>query len=291
VQSKYDVQYLTYWWRYGANTAFCLVEAPSKEAAETVHREAHGQVATNIIEVDQRSLEAFLGRVVLPPEDEIREDTAFRVILCVSAEERLPFDSGRIDKEVKNRGATTVSREPGELLACFAVPEAALRCALAIQGSYLPMSSFYDGRTISPRIGVSGGEPVLTHLGLFGDVIEEARQLSRAAAPGDILVGPEVRALCGSSEYQWAAAALGSHLKGHNPGQSSGQQRAMPDGLSSREMDVLERIARGDTNAEIATGLYISRNTVATHVRHILAKTGSGNRAEATFYAVRHGLL
>ena len=51
VQGKHGVQYLRYWYDEGTGKVFCLVQAPSKEAAAAVHREAHGLVADEIIEV------------------------------------------------------------------------------------------------------------------------------------------------------------------------------------------------------------------------------------------------
>jgi DNA-binding NarL/FixJ family response regulator len=62
------------------------------------------------------------------------------------------------------------------------------------------------------------------------------------------------------------------------------------DELTSREIEVLRLIAIGRSNADIALVLAISLNTVATHVRNILAKTGCANRTEAAGYAMRHGL-
>jgi hypothetical protein len=55
VQEQYGVKYLKYWYDEGTGKVFCLVEAPSKEAAATVHREAHGLVADEIIEVKEGS--------------------------------------------------------------------------------------------------------------------------------------------------------------------------------------------------------------------------------------------
>lgn len=51
VQQKYGVDYKQYWFDEGTGKVFCLVEAPSKEAAIAVHREAHGLVADEIVEV------------------------------------------------------------------------------------------------------------------------------------------------------------------------------------------------------------------------------------------------
>ena len=66
---------------------------------------------------------------------------------------------------------------------------------------------------------------------------------------------------------------------------------ALPGGLSPREVEVLRLVAAGRSNREIGAVLFISPNTVANHVRSILQKTRAANRAEATAYAARHGLL
>jgi hypothetical protein len=50
-QDQYGVKYQRYWLDESNGTIFCLVEAPSKEAAERVHREAHGLTADEIHEV------------------------------------------------------------------------------------------------------------------------------------------------------------------------------------------------------------------------------------------------
>jgi Protein of unknown function (DUF4242) len=50
-QDEYGVKYLRYWASEESGKVFCLVEAPSAEAAMTVHREAHGLVADKIFEV------------------------------------------------------------------------------------------------------------------------------------------------------------------------------------------------------------------------------------------------
>ena len=52
-QGQYGVNYQRYWFDEGSGKVFCLVQAPSKEAAERVHREAHGLVADDITEVQE----------------------------------------------------------------------------------------------------------------------------------------------------------------------------------------------------------------------------------------------
>jgi hypothetical protein len=52
-QEKHGVNYKSYWFDEEAGKIFCLVEAPNAEAANTVHREAHGLVADEIYEVKE----------------------------------------------------------------------------------------------------------------------------------------------------------------------------------------------------------------------------------------------
>jgi len=54
-QGKHGVQYLKYWFDEGTGKVFCLIDAPSKEAAVAVHREAHGLVADEVIQVKEGS--------------------------------------------------------------------------------------------------------------------------------------------------------------------------------------------------------------------------------------------
>jgi DNA-binding NarL/FixJ family response regulator len=62
-------------------------------------------------------------------------------------------------------------------------------------------------------------------------------------------------------------------------------------GLSRRELEVLEYLAQGKTTIQIAEELYVSENTVKTHVRHILGKLEASNRAEAVSKATQMGLI
>ena len=68
-------------------------------------------------------------------------------------------------------------------------------------------------------------------------------------------------------------------------------QPAKADPLTAREREVLERIARGLTNRQIAEQLFVSLNTVETHRRHLLEKLGVHSRAGLVAQALERGLL
>lgn len=101
---------------------------------------------------------------------------------------------------------------------------------------------------------------------------EELFKAIRSAAEGMSVLSPDVT--------RQVLRAVGSD---HN---------AMADrGLSSRELEVLNCLAQGKTTAQISTELYITDNTVKTHVRHILEKLEAANRAEAVSKAVQLGVI
>jgi DNA-binding NarL/FixJ family response regulator len=64
----------------------------------------------------------------------------------------------------------------------------------------------------------------------------------------------------------------------------------LPDGLTPREGEILALLAHGLSNAEIAARLFLSNNTIKTHINRIFTKTGSRDRVAATHYAQRHNL-
>jgi two-component system nitrate/nitrite response regulator NarL len=68
-------------------------------------------------------------------------------------------------------------------------------------------------------------------------------------------------------------------------------QPELADPLTPRELDVLEQIAAGLTNSEIAANLVVSEGTVKNHLKNILEKLHLRNRTQAAVYAVRRGLL
>ena len=61
--------------------------------------------------------------------------------------------------------------------------------------------------------------------------------------------------------------------------------------LTEREIDVLERVARGNRNKDIGDQLLISEETVKVHMKHIMEKLGANDRTQAVAIAVRRGII
>jgi DNA-binding CsgD family transcriptional regulator len=69
------------------------------------------------------------------------------------------------------------------------------------------------------------------------------------------------------------------------------RQREWPAGLTAREVEVLRLLARGLSNKQIAELLVITPKTAGSHVEHIYRKIDAANRAQASLFAMRHGLM
>lgn len=68
------------------------------------------------------------------------------------------------------------------------------------------------------------------------------------------------------------------------------QEKESDTALTPRQLEVLQAMARGLTNDQIADELFIAEQTVKNHIRNILRKLGVETRVEAVLYALRHDL-
>lgn len=99
----------------------------------------------------------------------------------------------------------------------------------------------------------------------------------REAYLGKVQLHPEI------ARKLMSAVAAREELPASRPAARSG------DGLTGREQEILQLIAEGMNNREIAEKLFISEKTVKTHVSNILGKLGLADRTQAAIYALRHG--
>ena len=105
----------------------------------------------------------------------------------------------------------------------------------------------------------------------------------------------------GPHELAQALICISKSSKSHLPavdtniatefGASSEQAEVSNNDLSNREGEVLQLVAEGASNKIIASTLFISQNTVKTHLRNIMNKLGVVNRSQAAVYAVRENLI
>jgi DNA-binding NarL/FixJ family response regulator len=61
--------------------------------------------------------------------------------------------------------------------------------------------------------------------------------------------------------------------------------------LSKREVEVLQKVAGGNRNSDIAALLFISEETVKGHIKHIMEKLGASDRTEAVAVGIRRGII
>jgi DNA-binding NarL/FixJ family response regulator len=102
------------------------------------------------------------------------------------------------------------------------------------------------------------------------------------------LLSTLARALAGESVVDPAAARL---LIERMAAESDLAPRATPERLTPRELEILQLIAQGRTNREIATRLIVAVGTIKIHVEHILGKLGAADRTQAAVRASELGML
>jgi DNA-binding NarL/FixJ family response regulator len=143
--------------------------------------------------------------------------------------------------------------------------------AVVVLTTYLDDSSVLEALQAGAR----------SYLTKDADRTDIARAL-HAAAGGLTVFDPRVHAtlLSAASGAAQAGAASGPATRPSDP----------PDGLTTREVEILGLIVQGLTNPEIAQRLFLSNHTVKTHINRIFAKTGSRDRVAAIGYAQRHGI-
>jgi class 3 adenylate cyclase len=210
VQDQYHVRYITYWFDQDQGSVFCLAEGPNRESVEVVHREAHGLMATHVIEVEPGPIGAFLGPLPQHPPGEAYVDSAVRAIvftdLCDSTQQTQQLgDEGfmRILREhdeivrsaLSKKGGREVKHTGDGLMASFTSVSAAVEYAIDTQCTLRRRNEVAE-TPIHIRIGISVGEPVTERGDLFGATVQLSARLCDIASRGSIFVSTAVRELC-----------------------------------------------------------------------------------------------
>jgi len=218
-QKKYGVEYTKYWVNETGRKVFCLAHAPSAEAAEQVHREAHGLIPEKIIEVEPNVAEVFLGgtetnpagAVILPGGGANDRDPGIRTILFTDIVDSTALtqtlgDEGAIallglhDMIVRDALSASRGREvkhTGDgIMASFVSAASAVRCAIQIQRELDKHTQANPERPLRVRVGAAVGEPVEQQNDLFGSTVQLAARLCAHAQPEQILVSNAIAELC-----------------------------------------------------------------------------------------------
>jgi hypothetical protein len=210
VQGRFGVQFVTYWFEERAGSGFCLIEGPDKEAVVAAHREAHGMMPSQVIEVDQTAVRGFFGRLNTHPPGEPYVESAFRVILFTDI-----VDSTRLTQELGDRaamqllrshdsvvravlakfGGSEVKHTGDGIMAVFDSASRAVGAAVEIQRGLRELDEPEQVR-LRLRIGVAAGEPVTEQDDLFGAAVQQAARLCACAQPDCIIVSSGVHDLC-----------------------------------------------------------------------------------------------
>ena len=222
VEGAHGVTYVKWWLNQAGGKIFCLCEAPSAEAAEEVHRAAHGLMPERIIEVDPDLAEGMLGgglvattgTALLPRSG--APDTALRTIVftdIVGSTELTHRLGDRAamaivelhDRVVRDALAHTFGREVKHLgdgmMGVFVAATDAIRCASAVHAALRDASD----RVVEPvrvRVGAATGEPLERNGDFFGSTVQMASRLCAVAEPGQTLVSSSVVESCEGHRFR-----------------------------------------------------------------------------------------
>ncbi|MBA3447141.1 MAG: DUF4242 domain-containing protein [Pseudaminobacter sp.] len=210
IQDQYGVKFLTYWFDEQRGTTFCLIDAPDKHTAQCVHRDAHGHVAGEVVEVALSAVEAFLGRIqdADPPAGSSRADVDFghRAIMFTDivgstemttrlgdriATEMVRAHDSIVRRQLTQSGGREVKHTGDGIMASFASTADAIGCAAAIQRDFQRYNQG-NPEPIHIRMGLDCGEPVEDSNDLFGSTVQFAARLCSAASSDQILVSENI---------------------------------------------------------------------------------------------------
>lgn len=211
VQHLYGCKGMTYWCDEERKTAFCLIEAPNKEALQQMHNHAHGEVPHRIIEVNEMLVSSFLGRIEDPEklqntELNIKNDSAFRIIMAINTEYCLySTDHQQLNvfmQEFCNGITQTITKFDGSItkqnnhsyLVSFQSVSNAISCALKIQDDFRPIITKLKASMPRLKIGISSGSPVTDKAGLFEETVILAKRLCETVI-GQVVISSEVKSL------------------------------------------------------------------------------------------------
>ena len=219
-QEQYQCKCMTYWIDEERESVFCLIDAPTREAVEEMHKNAHGLMPNRIIEVKSSLVESFLGRIYDPLNAATTEnglkvfnDPSFRILLVTKitdpillmyklgpekAGELLRAHNEIIKKNLQCYGGSEVEHGGIGFIISFTSAGTAVSCALAI----LDAMKTAGGNDLDFKIGINAGEPIEKSNKLFGDTLQLAGNICSIASNMQVAVTGTVKELVLKEHFQ-----------------------------------------------------------------------------------------
>jgi len=209
IQHKFRCRGLTYWFDENRKTAFCLIEAPDKQAIKDMHKQAHGDVPHKIIEVDASIVESFLERIEDPEKSRKTElniinDPAFRTLMVIGFKlnslsinelNRVKSLSQKyklmIAEIIKHFDGRIVNQNDDCFLVSFKSVSGAVLCAIEAYSKYHEQVDKADNKIMRLKIGSSAGVPVTEKGNIFEGAVKLAERMF-SYVNSDIVLTTEV---------------------------------------------------------------------------------------------------
>lgn len=219
VEHLFGCKGITYWCDDKRHNAFCLIEAPNKEALQKMHDHAHGEFPTSIIEVDENLVASFLGRIEDPDnvsgvELHVIDDSAFRAIMLIETNNffnraeanQLSIFTQKFHRSVlktlKKHDGSIVKQDDCSYLVSFKSASNAVFAALKLQVNMKYITPKFDKTNRVLNIAIGSGTPVTAKNGLFEEAIAFTTRMCEIVKE-NIVIDSEIRKTFGQENRNY----------------------------------------------------------------------------------------
>lgn len=216
-QDRFNCRCLTYWMDVGSGSSYCLIEAPDKSAVAKMHWNAHEQYPEEIIEVDERVVKAFLGRLndpeivdyLIDQKIKVFNETAFRVLMHITTKDVVQLDNELgsskanqllakcnriIEMCVEYHKGVAAERLGQEIVVSFVSALPAILCSLEIKDL---LSS--NRQLLNLSVSIHAGNPVDNHPQIFGNTLRLLSIMNCIIKKDSIVISNKVKKILESN--------------------------------------------------------------------------------------------
>ncbi len=212
IQDQFGIRFLSYWVNGPDGKAFCLAESPDADSLATCHKQAHGLMPHEVIEVSASMLSGFLGDTSKDDDERAMVDgsydTGLRAIMFTDIEgstdvstaqgdraavELVQRHDGIVRAALTETGGREVKHTGDGVLASFTSVSRAVQASVSIQNATAGTSQM--DRSLRIKIGLSAGEPVEDSDDIYGAAVNLAARICAYASGDQTLASGTVRDL------------------------------------------------------------------------------------------------